>query len=75
MLRREYHPAAEPVAGAADRQLTAFQDGTLSLEELCRLYCTHVYTSAGSYIETARRLKIDRRTVKRYVEAKKTVIR
>ena len=69
MLRREYHPAGDSAAAFDDRQLAAFQEGTLSLEELCRLYCTHVYTGAGSYLETARRLKIDRRTVKRYVDA------
>ena len=70
MLRREYHPAVgDPVTGLDDRQLAAFKEGTLSLDELCRLYCTHVYTGAGSYLETARRLKIDRRTVKRYVDA------
>jgi transcriptional regulator with PAS, ATPase and Fis domain len=69
MLRREYHPAGDPVTGLDDRQLAAFHEGTLSLEALCRLYCTHVYTAAGSYLETARRLKIDRRTVKKYVEA------
>ena len=75
MLRREYHPpAGPPAAGFDDRQLAAFQEGSLSLEELCRLYCTHVYTDSGSYLETARRLKIDRRTVKRYVDAARPVI-
>jgi hypothetical protein len=58
-----------PAAGFDDRQLAAFKAGALSLEELCRLYCTHVYTRAGSYLETARRLKIDRRTVKKYVDS------
>jgi transcriptional regulator of acetoin/glycerol metabolism len=69
MLRREYHPAGDPVTGLDERQLAALDEGTLSLEELCRLYCTRVYASAGSYLETARRLKIDRRTVKKYVDA------
>jgi transcriptional regulator with GAF, ATPase, and Fis domain len=69
MLRREYHPAGAPVAGLDDRQLADFREGALSLDELCGLYCAHVYTEAGSYLETARRLKIDRRTVKKYVDA------
>jgi transcriptional regulator with AAA-type ATPase domain len=69
MLRREYHPAGDPVSGFNNRQLAAFKEGALSLEELCRIYCAHVYTRAGSYLETARRLKIDRRTVKKYVDA------
>ena len=67
MLRREYHPAGDSLTGLEDRQLAAFKQGALSLEELCSLYCTHVYQNSGSYVETARRLKIDRRTVKRYV--------
>jgi transcriptional regulator with AAA-type ATPase domain len=69
MLRREYHPAGDLVSGVDNRQLAAFNEGAFSLEELCRIYCARVYARAGSYLETARRLKIDRRTVKKYVEA------
>lgn len=68
MIRREYHPTAERLYRQHDRQANSFLEGTLSLEDLCRLYCTRVYSSVGSYVETARRLKIDRRTVKRYVD-------
>jgi len=71
MIRREYYPAGGLISGIDDRQLAAFQEGTLSLEELCRLYCRHVYAGAGSYLATARSLKIDRRTVKKYVDAGK----
>jgi len=48
----------------------SFREGKLTLEELCRLYCTRVYARVGSYVQTARRLKIDRRTVKKYVADK-----
>ena len=67
MIRQAYHPAADQTAGQDDRQLASIRSGTLTLEELCRLYCSHVYTRLGSYVETARRLQIDRRTVKKYV--------
>jgi hypothetical protein len=67
MIRREYHPAGDLVSGIDARLPVGFERGSLSLEEICRLYCTHVYSRAGSYLETARRLKIDRRTVKKYV--------
>jgi hypothetical protein len=67
MIRREYRPAGDQVGGQDDRQLASFREGAYTLEELCRLYCTHVYTKVGSYVETARRLQIDRRTVKKYV--------
>lgn len=70
MIRQEYHPADDQVTGPAALQLVSFREGTLTLEELSRRYCTHVYTTVGSYVETARRLKIDRRTVKKYVEDK-----
>jgi transcriptional regulator with PAS, ATPase and Fis domain len=68
MIRREYHPAGNLVSGIDARLPVGFEQGSLSLEEICRLYCTHVYSRAGSFVETARRLKIDRRTVKKYVD-------
>ena len=71
MIRREYHPAGNLVPGIDQRLPSGFQEGSLSLEEICSLYCTHVYSRAGSFVETARRLKIDRRTVKKYVTDKK----
>ncbi len=68
MIRREYHPAGDLVSDIDARLPAGFEQGSLSLEEICRLYCTHVYSRAGSFVETARRLKIDRRTVKKYVD-------
>ena len=67
MIRREYVPVADPVGRQDQWQLSSIRDGNLTLEELCRLYCSQVYKKSGSYVETARRLKIDRRTVKKYV--------
>jgi DNA-binding NtrC family response regulator len=68
MIRREYRPAGDQVSRTDDRLLASLREGTLSPEALCRYYCTRVYERAGSYVETARRLKIDRRTVKKYVD-------
>jgi DNA-binding NtrC family response regulator len=67
MIRREYHPAAGRVGGRENQLQAALREGSLTLEQLCRIYCTHIYSRTGSYVETARRLKIDRRTVKKYV--------
>jgi len=44
--------------------------GELTAEELLRHYCTRVYDQAGSYEEAARRLGLDRRTVKAKVDSK-----
>jgi len=40
------------------------RSGELTASELLSRYCTLVYSQTGSYEETARRLQIDRRTVK-----------
>jgi len=69
MIRREYRPAGNLVSGIDEGLPVGFEEGSLSLDKICALYCTHVYSLAGSFVETARRLKIDRRTVKKYVEA------
>jgi len=38
--------------------------GRLTADQLLRRYCSLVYRQTGSYEETARRLQLDRRTVK-----------
>ena len=40
----------------------------MSLDELQRRYITLVYSRTGNYEETGRRLEIDRRTVKKYLD-------
>ncbi len=42
--------------------------GSLTIDELLRRYCTLVYAQAGSYEGAARRLHVDRRTVKTRVD-------
>ena len=43
--------------------------GDMIDEELQRRYVTQVYAQTGKYEETGRRLGIDRRTVKKYLDA------
>jgi len=72
LVRREYHPAGvapDCVALAPAAALGAdVARGTLDVEELLSRYTTLVYHLAGSYEEAARRLGIDRRTVKARVD-------
>ena len=69
LIRHEYRPPRLPPTGAAARLAEAFEAGTLTAEELLQRYCSLVYAQTRNYEETARRLDMDRRTVKAKVEA------
>ena len=64
LIRKEYQTSR--LAGeAANRDIFAeARSGGLTASELISRYCTLVYSQTGSYEETARRLQLDRRTVK-----------
>lgn len=47
--------------------LEGVMSGTLDAERLMGLYARLLHRQAGTYEEVARRLKLDRRTVKRYI--------
>lgn len=64
VLRGEYRPAGSLAAGAADDWNALIGSGALTAEELLRRYTRIVFAQAGSIEETARRLDLDRRTVK-----------
>ena len=67
LVRKRYRPPAVP-AQQTDGLAAALQDGGLTARELLARYCTTVYARTGSYQETARRLALDRRTVKQHVD-------
>ena len=66
LVRKRYRPRAAPSAG--DDFADVVRNGGLTAKDLLRRYCTHVYAKTGSYQETARRLDLDRRTVKRSID-------
>jgi hypothetical protein len=69
MIRGEYRPPRPTAPTGPREELTqAIVAGSLTAEELLRRYCTLVYAQTGSYQETARRLGLDRRTVKEKVD-------
>ena len=69
LIRHEYRPPLMPLAAPADQLAEDFRAGKLTADELLRRYCSLVYAQTRSYEETARRLDLDRRTVKAKVEA------
>jgi len=68
LVRKEYRPPERKAAGAREELARAVRNGELGAEELLRRYCTLVYAEAGTYEQAARRLGLDRRTVKSRVD-------
>jgi DNA-binding NtrC family response regulator len=70
VVRGSYRPPGSAAPGGDPRAelLAAVAAGRLGAEELLRRYTTLVYHRAGSYEEAARRLGVDRRTVKARVD-------
>lgn len=64
LIRKEYQISPAAVRHAKQDIFGEARAGGLTASELLSRYCTLVYSQTGSYEETARRLGIDRRTVK-----------
>jgi transcriptional regulator with AAA-type ATPase domain len=69
LIRHEYQPAGDGAPDVRERLAKDLLSGSLTAAEVLRRYCTLVYSQAGSYEETARRLGIDRRAVKSRIDA------
>jgi len=69
LIRRDYRPPRSAAPDAIEDFAAAAREGRLTVEEMLSRYITIVYSRTGSYEETARRLELDRRTVKAKVDA------
>lgn len=69
LIRRNYRPVRAPAPTTIDRCVEEFRAGRLTADELLSRYCTLLYAQTGNYEEVARRLQVDRRTVKSKVDA------
>ena len=68
LIRHDYRPLSAPAARGLEQVTADFAAGRLTVEELLSRYCTIVYRQTGSYEETARRVGLDRRTIKSKVD-------
>ncbi len=71
ILVRSHYCPRRPRAAATGRTelIRVVLAGMLTADELLRRYCTLVYAQTGSYVETARRLGLDRRAARTKVDA------
>jgi transcriptional regulator with AAA-type ATPase domain len=68
LIRKEYRAPMPESPNAGKELADALCAGEVTAEELLRRYCTLVYSQTGSYQETARRLMLDRRTIKSKID-------
>ena len=73
IIRCDYRPRStleDYTLDPRDRVASEIVTGSLTADEVLRRYCTLIYAETGSYEQTARRIKLDRRTVKSKIDAK-----
>jgi hypothetical protein len=75
LVHGTYAPSRAPAASWTDSLARDVSAGSLTIDELMRRYCTLVYSQAGSYEEAARRLQVDRRTVKARIDPELLAVR
>ena len=69
LIRKHYQPLAAASGNVRDEVAHEVVSGALTADELLSRYCTLMYADLGSYQEVARRLDIDRRTVKSRIDS------
>jgi len=71
IIKRDYQGQIAPASYDAKAALMAgIESGTFDADQLLGKYCTLLYEKYGTYEEVARITKLDRRTVKKYIQPK-----
>jgi transcriptional regulator with PAS, ATPase and Fis domain len=68
IIRQSYRPIQQAAVSADDDFFTRFRAGDLTADQVLAAYAARVYRLSGSYEEAARKMGLDRRTVKAKVE-------
>jgi DNA-binding NtrC family response regulator len=68
LVREEYLPVELPARGVHEELAREIRSGALTAEELLRRYCSLIHAQTDNIEETARRLDLDRRTVKARID-------
>jgi transcriptional regulator with AAA-type ATPase domain len=68
LIRRDYRPSRSAPHDPIEQFTADLRAGRLTADQALSRYATIVYKQTGSYEETARRLEIDRRTVKSKID-------
>jgi len=68
MIRRDYRPSRPASSDPVDEFVNDLRAGRLTADQALSRYSTIVYRQTGSYEEAARRLGVDRRTVKSRID-------
>ncbi|MBI5063330.1 MAG: hypothetical protein HZB87_07695 [Desulfatitalea sp.] len=69
LLNRSYDPNPMPAQLAMDERLAqGVTEGRLDAQALLTGYCYSLYRRMGTYEAVARHVRLDRRTVKKYIE-------
>jgi len=68
LIRRDYRPSRSAPHDPIEQFTSDLRAGRLTADQAISRYATIVYKQTGSYEETARRLEIDRRTVKSKID-------
>src|SRR5262249_50793538 len=64
LIRNHYHPARGPSESPQELFWTAISTGAWTADELLSHYCNWIYAQIPNLEECARRLNLDRRTVR-----------